>query len=77
MKLRNPMVLRALTRPGPSQLISVANLADESDLSTGFIYHLMNGRKEATPEVAGRITEVVAHHIDADLFVGEVMNDES
>lgn len=68
MKLRNPLALRALTRPGPSQLISITHLAQRAEVSPGFIYHLLSGRKQATPEVAKRITVALGESLEESLF---------
>lgn len=71
MKLRNPKAIRVITKPGPSQLISITQLAQRAEVSPGFIYHLLSGRKQATPEVARRITEALGASLDGSLFESE------
>ncbi|MGP4996043.1 helix-turn-helix domain-containing protein [Glutamicibacter ardleyensis] len=73
MKLRNPMLLRSLTKPGEAQIISVTKLAFRCKITPGHIYHLLNGRREVTPEVAQHISEVIHEEIAYALFEqGEV-----
>lgn len=71
MKLRNPMVLRALTKPGPSQIISVKALAAELRVTPGFLYHILLGRRRATKDMADRLTQVVATELSQQLFESE------
>lgn len=68
MKLRNPMLLRALTKPGSAQIISITNLAAHCKVTPGHLYHLISGRREVTPEVAERLSEAMHHELSGALF---------
>lgn len=56
LKLRNPNVLRELTKPRTNRIMSIPVLAEKVGVTPGFIYHLINGTSGASPEVAGRIS---------------------
>ncbi|MNW55962.1 hypothetical protein D3C74_336570 [compost metagenome] len=68
MKLRNPMLLRAITKPGEAQLISITNLAARCKVTPGHLYHLITGRREVAPEVAQCISEIICKELSTALF---------
>lgn len=68
MKLRNPMLLRALTKPGQAQLISVTKLAARCQVTPGHLYHLITGRREVTNEVAQRLSTAIHEELANTLF---------
>ncbi|WP_426734470.1 hypothetical protein [Glutamicibacter sp. 2E12] len=68
MKLRNPMLLRAITKPGEAQLISITTLAARCAVTPGHLYHLMTGRREVAPEVAQCISETINEELSTALF---------
>ena len=79
MILRNPQVLRELTKPRSNRVLSVAQLAKKADVSKGFIYQLLNETSGTDPKVAARIAKAAGMRRDA-LFMpspGEQVGSEN
>ena len=76
MKLRNPQVLRELTKTGTDRHITVSQLARTSGVSEGMIYHLLNRRHEVTTPVAHRIAKAAGVRFDV-LFLCESLNSQA
>ncbi|MGP9528435.1 helix-turn-helix domain-containing protein [Glutamicibacter sp. AOP5-A2-18] len=73
MKLRNPQVLRELTKTGTDRRITISQLARKSEVSEGMIYHLLNRRHEVTVPVAQRIASAAGVRYEV-LFLCDPMN---